>query len=208
MARIQTAVIGLIGLGRIGTATALRSKAFGWNVLFYDPYLPNGMDKALGIERAKDLTELFRRSTIVSLHCPSTQEIQSLIGYDLLKLLPLGAILVNTARGDIVVLDDLEKALREGILAGAGLDVLPEEPVPEPVHPLIKAYRDKEPWLIGSMYQRIIRSFTDRIHVPGLVLTCHTAFYSPSSNQEIRQKSAHTMRDVLIDKLQSNIIRG
>lgn len=149
VARNQGATFGLLGLGRIGTATALRAKAFGFNVLFYDPYLPNGSDKALGIERTKDIKELFRRSTTLSVHCPHTQETRASVNYDLLKLLPPGAILINTARGEIVDLDGVERALREGILAGAGLDVLPVEPIPEPAHPLIKAYRDKEPWLTG-----------------------------------------------------------
>ena len=149
VARIQGATFGILGLGRIGTAAALRAKAFGWNVLFYDPYLPNGADKALGIERTKNIKDLFKRSTTLSIHCPSTRETVGIVNFDLLKLLPAGAILVNTARGDTVDLDSIERALREDVLAGAGLDVLPIEPIPEPVHPLLKAYREQEPWLIG-----------------------------------------------------------
>ncbi|OAP61599.1 hypothetical protein AYL99_03802 [Fonsecaea erecta] len=190
VSRVQQATFGILGLGRIGTAACLRAKAFGWNVLFYDPYLPNGVDKALCIERTKDIAELFRRSTNLSIHCACTRETRGMIGWDLVKLLPRGAVLVNTARGEVLQLDAVERALREGILAGAGLDVLPEEPIPEHnVHPLIKAYRDKEEWLIGRM-----------------ALTCHTAFYSPQSFVDIRIKSAQTMREVLIDGLQSNVI--
>ncbi|KIX92499.1 uncharacterized protein Z520_11819 [Fonsecaea multimorphosa CBS 102226] len=186
----QGAIFGILGLGRIGTAACLRAKAFGWNVLFYDPYLPNGVDKSLGIERTKDIRELFSRSTNLSIHCACTRETRGMIGWDLLKLMPQGAVLVNTARGEVLQLDAVERALREGILAGAGLDVLPEEPIPEHnVHPLIKAYREKEEWLLGRM-----------------VLTCHTAFYSPQSFVDIRVKSAQTMREVLIDGLQSNVI--
>ena len=87
-------------------------------------------------------------------------------------------------------LDGVERCLKEGTLAGAGLDVLPEEPIPEDrVHPLIQAYRRKEEWLEGRM-----------------VITCHSAFYSPESFVDIRSKSAETMRDVLIDGLKSNVI--
>jgi C-terminal binding protein len=190
VSRLQGATFGIMGLGRIGTAVALRAKAFGWNVLFYDPYLPNGVDKSLGVERTRDIRELFRRSTTLSLHCPCTRETRGMIGYDLLKLLPKGAVFVNTARGEIVDLDGVERCLKEDIISGAGLDVLPEEPIPEDnVHPLIQAYRQKEPWLMGRA-----------------VITCHTAFYSPESFVDIRVKSAETMRDVLIDGIQSNVI--
>lgn len=192
VARLQESTFCILGLGRIGTAVALRAKAFGFKVLFFDPYLPNGVDKALGIERTKDVRELFRRANVLSLHAPCTRETRGMVGYQLLSLLPPGAVLVNTARGEIVDLDGVERCLREGILAGAGLDVLPEEPIPseeERVHSLIKAYRNKEAWLEGK-----------------LVITCHTAYYSPESWVDIRVKSAQTMRDVLIDGLRSNVI--
>lgn len=150
VARIQGATFGLLGMGRIGTAAALRAKAFGWNVVMYDPYLPNGSEKALGIERTKDIKDLFRRSTMLSVHCPSTTQTRGMVNWDLLSLMQPGSVLVNTARGDVIDLDGVEKALKEGNLAGAALDVLPEEPIPEDrVHPLIKAYRDHEPWLTG-----------------------------------------------------------
>ncbi|KAK3669587.1 hypothetical protein LTR78_010525 [Recurvomyces mirabilis] len=189
IARSRGAVFGVLGLGRIGTAVALRAKAFGWHVLFYDPYLPNGADKAIGAERTKNIKDLFRRSSILSIHCPCTRETRNLVGYDLLSLLPKDALLVNTARGEVVDLDGVERCLREGTLAGAGLDVLPVEPIEEPAHPLIQAYRRREAWLTGRM-----------------ALTCHTAFFSPSSVEEIRSKSAQTMREVLIDKISSNVI--
>lgn len=188
--RIQRHTFGIVGLGRIGTAAALRAKAFGWDVLFYDPYAPNGIDKAVGVERTRDIKDLFRRSTTLSMHCPCTRETRGMITYELLSLLPRGAIFVNTGRGECVDLDGLERCLKEGIISGAGLDVLPEEPIPEDkVHPLIQAYRRKENWLMGRM-----------------VITCHTAFYSPEGFVDIRRLSAETMRDVLIDGGNQNII--
>ena len=122
------------------------------NVLFYDPYLPNGVDKAIGAERTKNMKDLFRRSSILSIHCPCTRETRCLVDYDLLSLSPKGAVLVNTARGEIVDLDAVYRRLREDVLAGAGLDVLPDEPIKEPAHPLIQAYRNREPWLTGRKY--------------------------------------------------------
>jgi C-terminal binding protein len=147
--RIQRATFGVLGLGRIGTAAALRAKAFGWDILFYDPYKANGVDKSLGMERTKDIRELFRRSTTLSIHCPCTRETRGMVDYDLLSLMPKGSVLVNTGRGEVMQLDAIERCLKEDILAGVGLDVLPNEPIPEPPHSLIKAYRDKEEWLMG-----------------------------------------------------------
>ena len=190
VARSRGSTFGIFGLGRIGTAAALRAKAFGFHILFYDPYLPNGVDKSLGMERTKNITELFRRSNVLSLHSPCTRETRGMVDYKLLSLLPPGAVLVNTSRGEVLDLDGVERCLKEGILAGAGLDVLPEEPIPEDrVHSLVQAYRRKEDWLEGRM-----------------VITCHSAFYSPESFVDIRVKSAETMRDVLIDGLSTNII--
>lgn len=190
VARIQKATMGIIGMGRIGAAVALRAKAFGWNVLFYDPYVANGLDKTLQIERTRDIKEVFRRASTLSIHCPCTRETRGMITYDLLKLLPRGAVFVNTARGECVDLDGVERCLKEGIISGAGLDVLPEEPIPEDnVHPLIQAYRRKEDWLVGRM-----------------VLTCHTAFFSAQSFVDIREKSAETMKFALIDGLPYNLI--
>ncbi len=189
VARLQGATFGILGLGRIGTAAALRAKAFGWSVLFYDPYVPNGMDKSLLVERTKDVKELFRRSSVVSVHCPCTRETRGMVDWGLIGLMPRGGVLVNTARGEVVSLDAVERGLREGVLAGAGLDVLPEEPIPEPCHALIRAYREKEEWLQGR-----------------LVLTCHTAFYSPESFVDIRVKSVQTMRNVLVDGGRDNVI--
>ncbi|KAF2122561.1 C-terminal binding protein [Lophiotrema nucula] len=189
--RIQAKTFGILGLGRIGMATAMRAKAFGWDVIFYDPYLLNGVDKALGLERVKDTQELFRRSTTLSLHCPCTRETRGMIGYELLSLMPFGSILVNTARGEIVDLDGVERCLKEGNLMAVGFDVLPIEPIPKVgAHPLIQAYRNREEWLMGRM-----------------VITPHTAFYSPESYVDIRIKSAETMRDVLIDGGMLNVIR-
>lgn len=125
----------------MGIAAALRAKAFGWKgesprlrkyskcsadpppsklVIFYDPYLSNGVDKALQVERVDTLEELFTRGNVLSIHCPHTRETRGMVGDSLLSLLPSGSILVNTARGEIVDLDAVERALRKGNLAGAG----------------------------------------------------------------------------------------
>jgi phosphoglycerate dehydrogenase-like enzyme len=96
---------------------------------------------------------------------------------------------VNTARGPILDLDALERCLRDGHLAGAGLDVVPEEPPREKLPSLLRAYRAREDWLAGR-----------------LVITPHIAFHTPEAWDDIRIKSAETMRDVLVEGLRTNVI--
>src|SRR3954470_22489830 len=95
MRRLRTLTFGLVGMGAIGTATALRAKALGFRVVFHDPYLPNGVDKALGIARARSLDELLSQTDVLSLHCPLTAETRHLITARELAMLKLGAFVVN-----------------------------------------------------------------------------------------------------------------
>lgn len=168
--RLSTSVCGVVGLGRIGTAFTLRAKALGLDVVFYDPYLPNGADLALNIRRAESLTELFAQSDIVSIHTPLTDETRGLIGAEVLTAANPELILINSARGPIVDLDALHDALRSGQIRAAGLDVLPEEP-PDLDHPLLAAWAAGEPWL------------QDR-----LLITPHSAFFTPESAYDMRFK--------------------
>ena len=181
---------GIVGLGRIGTAVALRAKALGFEVAFFDPNLPSGVELALGVARAPTLDAMLRETDTLSLHVPLTPQTRGMIGAAELALLPPGAVVVNTARGSVLDLEALEAALRSGRLAGAGLDVLPVEPPQEPVPGLLRAYRAREAWLLGR-----------------LIVTPHSAYLSPEAHEDIRVKSAETMRDVLIDGLNTNIIR-
>jgi C-terminal binding protein len=180
---------GIVGLGRIGTAVALRAKAFGFSVVFYDPFLPNGTELALGIGRERTLAGLLARADVLSIHAPLTPATRGLIGAHELALLPAGAVLVNTARGPIVDIDAVEAVLRDGRLAGAGLDVLPVEPPVEPVPNLLRAYRAKEAWLEGR-----------------LIVTPHSAYHTPEAWDDIRLKSAETMATALSGGAPQNVI--
>src|SRR5687768_15563696 len=95
--RLRGRVFGVVGLGRIGTAAALRAKAMGMEVRFYDPYKPDGHDKALGVRRAESLDELLAQSFVLSAHCPLTPETRKLINAAAIAKMPKGAYLVNTA---------------------------------------------------------------------------------------------------------------
>lgn len=119
--------LGIVGLGRIGRAVARRARGFGMEVHYHSRTpLPESM--AEGAIHHLTLANLFAACPIVSLHCPSTPETRRMIDATSLGWLPPGAILVNTARGDLVVDDDLIAALKEGRLAAAGLDVFDGEP--------------------------------------------------------------------------------
>ncbi len=166
MRRLRTQTLGLVGLGRIGTATVLRAKAFGFRVVFFDPYAPTGTHKAIGVERVGSLDELLKMSDTVSIHCPLSAETRGMIGAREIGLMKRGAFLVNTARGDIVQKAAVFAALHSGHLAGAGLDVVENEPL-----------RTKE-----------------EAATPNLICTCHAAFCSPEGMVEMRTTSARIAR--------------
>jgi phosphoglycerate dehydrogenase-like enzyme len=188
--RLDVQTFGIIGLGRIGTAAALRARAFGFRVVFFDPYLPNGADRALGIARARTLGELLAQSDVLSVHAPLTPETSGMLGLQELSLLPRNAVVVNTARGPIIDIDALAKLLKSGHIAGAGLDVVPVEPPVEPVPDLLRAYRAREDWLEGR-----------------LVITPHSAYHTPEAWDDIRRKSAETMAAALLTDTPQNVIR-
>ena len=187
--RLGVQNFGIIGLGRIGTAVALRAKAFNFRVMFYDPYLPNGIELALGIDRASSLEELLRQTDTLSIHTPLTPETRGLLGHAELSLLRPGAVVINDARGPILDLDALLTHLKSGHIAAAGLDVLPVEPPVEPVPELLRLYRAREPWLQGR-----------------LVVTPHAAWLTPESEADTRRKSAETMRAALLTNRPQNVV--
>lgn len=119
--------LGVVGLGRIGSEVAKRARAFGMEVLGYDPYLPESRARALAIEPVS-LEELFRRADIITLHTPLTEETRNLIRRETLALMKDGVILVNAARGGLIDEDALVEAVRSGKVAGVALDVFAEEP--------------------------------------------------------------------------------
>jgi C-terminal binding protein len=188
--RASTQVFGIVGLGRIGTAAALRAKALGFRVVFFDPYRANGSELAIGVERVASLPELLRQADVLSLHVPETPETKGMMGAAEFAMLPEGAVFVDTARGTNMDVDALYDALKSGHLAGAGLDVLPVEPPVEPVPKLLAAYRAREAWLDGR-----------------LIITPHSAYLTPEAHLDIRVKSAETMRAALMSNRPQNVIQ-
>ncbi len=118
--------IGILGAGRIGTRVGEIARAFSMRVLYFDR-VPSGRLDAIGAKRA-ELGEVLREADVLSLHLPLTHETRGLIGDAELGMMKPTAILINTARGPVVDESALVAALREGRLAGAGLDVYEDEP--------------------------------------------------------------------------------
>ena len=186
--RLRGRTFGVVGVGRIGTATALRAKALGMRVLFYDPYVPDGRDKALGIERCETLEELLAASDTVSLHCPLSDETRHLINPQTVEAMKPSAYLVNTARGGVVDAAAVLDGISSGRLAGAALDVLEVEPPPDD-DPLMVAWRDPS------------HPAHDR-----LIINPHAAFYSEEGLDDMRIKGSQNCLRVLRGEPPRNVV--
>ncbi len=188
LARLRTRVFGVVGLGRIGTAAALRAKALAMDVVFYDPYKPDGYDRALGVRRVETLDELLAQSLVLSMHCPLTDETRHMIDAAAVAKMPRGSYLVNTSRGGVVDTRALPEAIASGQLAGAGIDVLQQEPPPQD-DPLLVAWRDPD----HPAHHR-------------LIVNPHTAFYSEEGLMDLRQKTAEACRRALLGMPLRNVV--
>ncbi len=121
--------LGLIGFGSIGRKVAAICQGFQMKILVYDPYIVSNTVDKLSIDLINNLEELFQKSDIISIHVPYNEKTHHLVNSSLLKMTKEGAILINTSRGQIIDEKALFKALKDGSLSAAGLDVFEEEPV-------------------------------------------------------------------------------
>ena len=153
--------LGLVGLGAVGRAVANIAKAFGMHVIGYSRSGPGDS----GVEGVS-LDDLFRRSDVISLHCPLTPQTQGLINAEQLSLMKPDALLINTGRGALVDEPALAAALHAGKLGGAGLDVLSTEP-PKADNPLLKAPRcyitPHIAWASGAARSRLMNTATENV---------------------------------------------
>lgn len=160
MFRMRDQTLGIIGFGKIGTATALKAKGLGIKVIAYDPYVLGAVMETHGVNPV-DLETLLQESDFISLHTPLNQETRNLIGHEEFKKMKPTSYFINTARGGCVDQESLIRALREGRIAGAGIDVTVDEPIAA-TNPLIK--------------------------MANVILTGHSAFYSVTSELEVYVK--------------------
>ncbi|XP_045189331.1 C-terminal-binding protein-like isoform X2 [Mercenaria mercenaria] len=178
-ARIRGDTLGIVGLGRVGSAVALRAKVFGFNVIFYDPYLPDGVEKSLGITRVYTLQDLLFQSDCVSLHCNLNEHNHHLINDYTIKQMRPGAFLVNTARGGLVDEHALASALKDGRVRAAALDV-----------------HENEPFVISQSPLK---------DSPNLICTPHSSFYSEQSLTELREMAAGEIRRAVVGRIPDSL---
>ena len=162
--------LGIVGYGRIGSATGRRAQAMGLEVWAYDPFVPPEKMAKDGVVVCPDLATLLKRCDFLSLHCPLTELTHHLVSRDALAMTKPGVVVINTARGDVIDLVALQAALESGHVAGAGLDVFDREPLPIG-HPL-------------------------RTH-PAVVATPHMAYLSDRSVVQLRTRVAQNAAAVL-----------
>jgi D-3-phosphoglycerate dehydrogenase len=166
MQRVGDMTLGIVGLGRIGKRMAHIARNSFKRVIAYDPHIIDG-DFPAYVERVGS-EQLFEQADAVSLHVPLNDETRGMINTELLGRMKQGSVLVNTARGAVVNVDDLLAALESGRLDGAALDVLPVEP--------------------PASDARVLQN-------PRLLLTPHAAFYSEVAAKELRRKAAQNLID-------------
>jgi D-3-phosphoglycerate dehydrogenase len=176
--RLRGQTLGLIGFGDIARRLVPRARAFGLEVIAYTPRLSR---EALpeGVRAAASLQDLLRSSDYVSIHAPSAPETRGLIGEAELRAMKSSAYLINTSRGALVDEEALRFAIESGWIAGAGLDVLSEEP-PRPDHPLLR--------------------------LDAVIVTPHVAFYSEAAIAELERKAAENVADVLSGRVPKTIV--
>jgi len=158
--RMRDQTLGIVGFGRIGTTTALKAKGLGMRVIACDPYVLGPVMESHGVKPV-DMETLLRESDFISIHTPLTAETTNMIGYREFKKMKQTCYFINTARGGCVDQDGLVRALQEGLIAGAGIDVTVDEPI-SPGNPLLK--------------------------IQNVILTGHAAWYSTASEIEVHYK--------------------
>jgi D-3-phosphoglycerate dehydrogenase / 2-oxoglutarate reductase len=177
--RIRGQRLGLIGFGHIAQVLVPKARGLGLEILAYTPRLTLGRDPATGVETTDDLSRVLSESDYVSVHAPSTPETRGLIGEHELRTMKPSAYLINTARGALIDENALVRALREGWIAGAALDVLQQEP-PPPDHPLLA---------LGNA-----------------IVTPHASFYSEAAIAELQTKAAHNVAAVLRGDVPASLV--
>jgi lactate dehydrogenase-like 2-hydroxyacid dehydrogenase len=176
ISRTSSHRLGIIGAGRIGTSVARKMQVFGMKVAFFDPYLARGYEKSIGVERFETIAELQEFSTIVTFHCPLSEETKGMLNIDFIKNLNDETILINTSRGGLIEdLNHLDWGIKNAKISFLGLDVAPTEPIDLNRKPVKGWIEDR------NLRQRV-------------TITPHTAYYSQESYIELRTKAATNIK--------------
>jgi D-3-phosphoglycerate dehydrogenase len=179
--RLTGQALGLYGFGRIARRLAAKAAPLGLRLLAFDPYVSRDEIASVGVEPAGDLESLLEASDYVSLHAQLTNETQRIFGARTLARMKGGSYLVNCSRGELVDEAALYDALSRGHLGGAALDVLEDEPV-DPTNPLLG--------------------------FDNVIVTPHAAWWSVESKEDLHQKSAHAVVEVLEGRRPPHLVNG
>lgn len=190
--------MGVVGTGRIGKEIIKIAKGFSMNIIAYDPYPDLNFQKEMNFEYLS-FEELLKKSDILTLHCPYNQSTHHLINKNNIEFIKKGSYLVNTARGQIVETEALVNALKSGILAGAGLDVLEEEGELKDELNFVATGHPKEEELKTLLYDHAL------IKMPNVLITPHNAFNSQEALERILQTTIENIKGFKNGKITNSV---
>lgn len=184
--RLKDLNLGIIGLGRIGTALSQRSKNIFNKISFYDPNIPDGYDKSLNLKKENKLEDIFKKSDIISIHAPSSKKNKFFLKDSYFSKIKKSIIFINTSRGDLVKSQTLSKYFLKGKLSGLGLDVFENEPV--------------------KNSEKLTQLWLENKNIGKIIFTPHVAFYSEQALHEIRFKGVNTLKNYFEKKNVKNCV--
>jgi len=173
--------VGVVGAGKIGKAFIKIMKGFGTEVLVYDLYKDEVQAKELGFKYV-ELEELYKKSDIISLHCPLTEDNTKMINKESMELMKKGVIIINTSRGKLIDTEDLIEQLGQEKIGGLGLDV----------------YEEEEEFFLNDMSNSYYRNpgLSVLLSMPNVVITSHQAFFTKEALSEIGRVSMNNIKDM------------
>lgn len=178
MFRLRGQVLGLMGLGRIARTLIPKAQGFGLRIISHDPYISKDVAESMRVQLVSR-EELLRQSDFVSVHVPLTEETHNLLSLKEFRMMKPTAYVINTSRGGLIKEEDLHYALKEGLIAGAALDVTEPEP-PKPDNPLMK--------------------------LDNVILTAHSAHFSNQSAMELRKRAEENVFTVLAGDFPASLV--
>lgn len=177
--RLNTLTLGLLGFGSIARKVAEYAKPFGFNIIAYDPYLPDEIFHGMEVERVQ-FDNLLQESDIISIHVPLNKETKHLINKETISKMKNTVKIINTSRGAIIAQDDFVNALKNKRIMAAGLDVLETEPLHDPDADILK--------------------------FENVIVTPHAAFNTVEATEELHRKVAESACKVIKGELPQNVV--
>jgi len=176
--RLKGKTLGIVGFGRIGKAVSQKAKAFGMNIIAFDPFVSQEEAERFGVN-STSFENLLQSSDFVSLHSPYTEETHNMIGEEQLDMMKSDSFLINCARGPLIDENALFEALKSKKIAGAGIDVMVDS-IPPTDHPFM--------------------------YLDNILITPHISFFSQESVLELEERAAQEVRSVLLGQMPENLV--